>query len=92
MRLWQATNPKARDFRVDTIGKAFTSQVVPVRANGTHRLRVAPPKKGFTAYLVEVTFPSGGRYPFKFTSEVYVTPDVLPYRWKDARPITAPPK
>ena len=92
VRLWQATNPKARDFRVDTIGKAFTSEVVPVRANGTHRLRVAPPKEGFTAYLVEVTFPSGGKYPFKFTSEVYVTPDVLPYRWKDARPITAPPK
>ena len=32
----------------------------------------------------------GGKYPLKVTTEVYVKPDVLPYRWEDARPITAP--
>jgi hypothetical protein len=37
-----------------------------------------------------MTYPSGTKYPFKFTTEVYVKPDILPYRWEDARPITAP--
>ncbi len=49
------------------------------------------PAEGFTAYFVEMTYPSGVKYPFKFTTEVYVKPDILPYRWEDARPITAPP-
>ena len=49
------------------------------------------PAKGFTAYFVELVYDSGTKYPFKFTTEVSVTPDVLPYRWKDAKPITAPP-
>ena len=41
----------------------------------------AAPEKGWTAYFVEMTFPSGGKYPFKFTSEVSVVPDVLPFRF-----------
>lgn len=88
VRLWQATNPKVRDFRVETIGKAFTATSVPTLASGEHLARIDRPKAGFTAYFVEVTFPGGGKYPFKFTSEVYVIPDVFPYKWRDARPIT----
>jgi len=90
VRLWQGTNPKARDFRVETLGKAFTSRVLQPRADGTYVGAVAKPADGFTAYFVELTYPSGGKYPLKFTTEVYVTPDVLPYRWEDARPITKP--
>jgi PhoPQ-activated pathogenicity-related protein len=90
VRLWQATNPDARDFRVDTIGKAFTSTALRPGADGSYVGAVAKPTKGFTAYFVELTYPSGSAYPFKFTTEVYVTPDVYPYRWEDARPITAP--
>jgi hypothetical protein len=29
-------------------------------------------------------------YPFKFSTEVSVTPNTFPYKWADARPITAP--
>jgi PhoPQ-activated pathogenicity-related protein len=89
--LWQGNNPKERDFRVDVIGdKAFTSTPLTAQANGTYVGKVETPAAGFTAYFVEMSYPSGTRYPFKFTTEVYVTPDVLPYRWEDARPITAP--
>lgn len=90
VRLWQATNPRARDFRVDTIGKAFASTLLAPRADGTYVGAVPKPARGYTAYFVELTYPSGGKYPLKFTTEVQVIPDVLPYRWKDARPITAP--
>jgi PhoPQ-activated pathogenicity-related protein len=89
--LWQGTNPAARDFRVATLGdKAFTSSPLQPAADGTYVANVDQPASGFTAYFVELTYPSGTQYPFKFTTEVYVKPDVLPYRWEDARPITAP--
>jgi PhoPQ-activated pathogenicity-related protein len=91
VRLWQGSNPNARDFRVDTVGdKAFTSTVLQPQADGTYVANVEQPASGFTAYFVELTYPSGGKYPFKFTTEVYVKPDVFPYRWEDARAITAP--
>jgi PhoPQ-activated pathogenicity-related protein len=91
VRLWQGTNPKARDFRLDTIGKSFASTVLQPQKDGTYVGDVPKPASGYTAYFVELTYPSGGKYPFKFTTEVYVKPDVLPYRWEDAKPITAPP-
>ncbi len=84
VRLWHATNPKARDFRLDIIGKAYTSEVIQPVKEGVYVGRMAKPEAGFTAYFVEMTFPSGGKYPFKFTSGVRITPDVLPF--------TMPPK
>ena len=90
VRLWQGNDPKARDFRVDTIGKAFTSTVLTPQADGTWVGKVEKPPAGWTAYFVEMTYPSASPYPFKFTTEVSVIPDTLPYKWKDARPITAP--
>jgi PhoPQ-activated pathogenicity-related protein len=90
VRLWQGNNPKARDFRVDTLGdKAFTSTVLQPSADGSYVGNIDKPAAGFSAYFVELTYP-GGKYPLKVTTEVYVKPDVLPYRWEDARPITAP--
>jgi PhoPQ-activated pathogenicity-related protein len=88
--LWQGNDPKARDFRVDTIGKAFTSTPLKRGKDGTWVGKVAKPKSGWTAYFVELTYPSGTKYPFKFTTEVSVIPDTLPFKWKDARPIIAP--
>jgi PhoPQ-activated pathogenicity-related protein len=88
--LWQGSNPKERDFRVDSIGNAFTSTPLQAQADGTYVGNVPKPAEGFTAYFVEMTYPSGMKYPLKVSTEVYVKPDILPYRWEDARPITAP--
>ena len=89
VRLWQATNPQARDFRVDTIGKAFTSTTLSRAADGTFIGAVLRPASGYTAYFVELVYPSGTKYPLKFTTEVQVIPDILPYRWEDARPVSS---
>ncbi|MFN0119598.1 MAG: PhoPQ-activated pathogenicity-related family protein, partial [Blastocatellia bacterium] len=48
VNLWQATNPKARDFRLDVIGKAYTSTPLQPQANGTWAGRVARPASGYT--------------------------------------------
>jgi PhoPQ-activated pathogenicity-related protein len=90
VNLWQGNDPKARDFRVDTIGKAFSPTPLTRRKDGTWVGKVAKPAAGWTAYFVELTYPSGGKYPLKFTTEVSVIPDTLPFKWKDARPIIAP--
>lgn len=84
VRLWQATNPKARDFRLDVIGPAYTATVLQPQADGRYVGRVAKPATGWTAHFVELTFDSGGKFPFKFTTEVVVTPNILPFKWEDA--------
>ncbi|MEK6303013.1 MAG: PhoPQ-activated pathogenicity-related family protein [Acidobacteriota bacterium] len=85
VNLWQATNPNARDFRVDTIGKAYTSSSLKEERPGVYVGRVDKPAKGFTAFFVELVYDSGGKYPFKFTTEVSVVPDVLPFRFKSTQ-------
>ncbi|HZZ36441.1 MAG TPA: hypothetical protein VFE03_11990, partial [Caulobacteraceae bacterium] len=65
-------------------GKVWTSTVLTPTANGTYVGRVEKPAKGYAAFFVELTYDSGGAYPFKFTTEVSVIPDVLTFRWADA--------
>jgi PhoPQ-activated pathogenicity-related protein len=84
VNLWQATNPDARDFRLDTIGPAYQRTPLAPGADGTYVAKVESPPTGFTAYFVELVFDGPGRYPFKFTTEVAITPDELPYDWSEA--------
>jgi PhoPQ-activated pathogenicity-related protein len=80
VKLWQATNPGARDFRVTSIGTKWKSSPLQDQGDGVYVAKVAPPKRGWTAYMVEMTFPSGLLLaPFKFTTGVKVIPDVEPF-------------
>ena len=79
VKLWQATNPDGRDFRLEQIGPAYKStELKPVKP-GVYVGKVDKPAKGFTAYFVEMTFPSGRSFPFKFTTGVVVNPDTYPF-------------
>jgi PhoPQ-activated pathogenicity-related protein len=80
VRLWQATAAKARDFRLETIGPALKSSPLEDQGSGKYVAKVPPPEKGWTAFFVELVYRSGGREPLKFTTPVYVVPDVLPYK------------
>ncbi len=87
VKLWQATNPNARDFRLDTIGKAWTSTDLTDQGDGVYVGRVPKPEKGWTAFMVELTFKREGLpAPFKFTTQVKVTPDVLPFKFQPKPP------
>ncbi len=83
VHLWQATNPEARDFRLEKIGPAYKSSDVSPADDGLYIGRVSQPSKGFTAYFVELVYDNGGKYPFKFTTAVRVVPDVLPFADKN---------
>lgn len=80
--VWQANNPKARDFRLDIIGKAYQSSTAEQTGDGEYVARPTPPEQGWTAYFVELTYDSGGSYPLKVTTAVRVTPDTLPHKDK----------
>ena len=86
--LWQATNPKARDFRLLTIGKAYTSRPLTDQGDGLYVGQIEVPKEGWTAFFVELAFDVGGTVPFKVTTAVRVLPDKLPHEMID--PTTAP--
>ena len=81
VKLWQATNPDARDFRMETLGPQYESSVLSEQGSGVYIGKVPPPAKGWTAFFVELTYPSGCPAPFKFTTQVRVMPDVLPYKF-----------
>jgi PhoPQ-activated pathogenicity-related protein len=86
VNLWQATNPKARDFRLLTIGKAYQSSLLEPDGKGTYVGRVARPETGWTAFFVELVFDSGDeKAPYKFTTQVQVVPDVLPHSFDEFR-------
>ena len=74
--LWQATNPVARDFRLEAIGPAYHRSVLEERGDGIYIAKSPNPAQGWVAYFIELTFPSGGPYPFKFTTGVRVAPEV----------------
>ena len=79
VKLWQAHNPKARDFRLETIGAAWTSVDLTPDAQGQYVGQITPPSAGWTAAMVELTYDLGAAAPLKLTTAVYVTPDRLPF-------------
>src|SRR4029453_16614813 len=87
VKLWQATNPAARDFRVESLGKVWKSATV-AGTGDVFEATVQKPEKGWTAFLLELTFPGplGEKGPpFKFTTQVKVVPDVLPFKFPPER-------
>jgi PhoPQ-activated pathogenicity-related protein len=85
VNLWQATDPKARDFRLDSIGKAYQSSRLESESEGVWVARVTPPKAGWTAFFVELVFDSGEKAPYKFTTQVHIVPNVLPHNIDEFR-------
>jgi PhoPQ-activated pathogenicity-related protein len=78
-RLWEAVNPKARDFRIETIGKAFNYHDLFDQGNNTYVAQIAPPEHGWRAMFVELAYPTPSGKQFKITTGVRVTPDILPF-------------
>lgn len=83
VKLWQATNTEARDFRLETIGKGWTSSTLADQGKGLYIAKVSSPEKGWTAFMVEMTY-DAKPLPFKFTTPVRVIPDTTLHKLKPA--------
>ena len=85
VRLWQATNPNARDFRLATIGEAWQSTPLADSGGGVYIGQVATPPQGWTAFTVELTYPGSPLIPELletariYTTDVQITPPDLPF-------------
>lgn len=75
---WQAANPNARDFRLETLGPVWKSSPLEGRG-GVFTASVEKPAQGWAASMVELTFDIGASAPLKLTTDVLVTPDTLPF-------------
>ena len=71
---------------------AYTSTTLTEESPGVYLARVPRPVEGFTAFFVELIYDSGFRNPWKFTTEVSVVPDILPFKWEDAKAKYPPPR
>ncbi|HEY2952377.1 MAG TPA: PhoPQ-activated pathogenicity-related family protein [Verrucomicrobiae bacterium] len=81
VKLWQATNPDARDFRLLTIGPVWKSTDLKDEGGGVYIAKVQKPEKGWTAFFAELTYENGTATPFKFTTQVRVIPEVKPFKY-----------
>jgi PhoPQ-activated pathogenicity-related protein len=81
VKLWQATNPDARDFRLETLGPKYVEKEIPINDSGTYEVTLETPEKGWTAGFLELTY-ADEPAPYKFTSGVTITPDTLPFKDK----------
>jgi PhoPQ-activated pathogenicity-related protein len=82
VRLWQATNPEARDFRLDTLGPKWQSSTLNDQGGGIYVAKISQPAKGWTAFFAELTFATGSAEPFKFTTQVRVLPEVTNHKFE----------
>jgi PhoPQ-activated pathogenicity-related protein len=79
-QLWQATNPEARDFRLETFGTNWSARPL-TSEDGHFSVRIPEPDRGWTAALVELTYAGPLNTPFKLTTPVFVRPDRTLHRF-----------
>ena len=77
--LWVANNPRARDFRLETVGPIYTPTPLKLSDGDNQTLQIPTPEKGWNAYFVEFTYDIGAATPLKVSTEVKVIPDILPF-------------
>lgn len=79
VNLWQAHNPNARDFRVMTIGKNWKSSRLEPQADGSYKAPLPLPEKGWSAYYLEMVYPSPEGLNFRVGTDIIILPDTFPF-------------
>jgi PhoPQ-activated pathogenicity-related protein len=84
IKLWQATNPQARDFRLETLGPKWTESPLSLH-EGVCTARVSEPAEGWTAFMLELTYAGAVGHPLKLTTQVRVVPEKTKYEFVPAK-------
>lgn len=77
--LWNAHNPKGRDFRLYVIDRIWLAKRIEIPVDGNIYVEINSPDEGFTGWFVEATYHINASIPFKQTTGVVVTPDEYPF-------------
>lgn len=86
VRLWQAHNPRARDFRLESIGAAWTDSPLSDQGGGAYIGFVPKPAQGWSAFFVDLDFGDG----IILSTEVAITPNTLPFAGQACPAISGP--
>jgi PhoPQ-activated pathogenicity-related protein len=81
VKLWQATNPKTRDFRIDEVGQIYKSTDLVAQEDGSYVAQVETPPAGWTAYMIELAFPGADGTTLKFSTPIRVVPETTPHTY-----------
>ncbi|WP_456404162.1 PhoPQ-activated protein PqaA family protein [Thiolapillus sp.] len=82
--LWQATNPEARDFRLEEIGPAWRRTRLSSDGDGVYLGKVEAPETGYIAYALELRYDEdnfAGLLDISqyYTTQVQVRPETFPF-------------
>jgi PhoPQ-activated pathogenicity-related protein len=77
VKMWQATNPNNRDFRIDSFGANYTSSTLSDQGGGTYVAHVNAPTTGATAFFAELTYTVDG-VTLTFTTQADTVPLFTP--------------
>ncbi|HDP35417.1 MAG TPA: hypothetical protein ENN29_09945 [Candidatus Hydrogenedentes bacterium] len=81
VKLWQATNPESRDFRINILGPVWEATELAPDADGVYTGKVETPEKGWTAFVVELTFDGPGEDDLVLSSPTRVVPDTTLHKF-----------
>jgi PhoPQ-activated pathogenicity-related protein len=80
IRLWEAVNEHARDFKLYVVGEdAWQMKAIDVAESGSYVIPVPAPENGFRGALVEIVFNPDSDFPLTLTTGTLVTPDIYPF-------------
>ena len=82
VKLWSAVNPKARDFRKETIGDNWQAISLDKLESGVYKGKPGVPSEGWKAYFIELSYSTPFGIPLKLTTPVRVLPDTLPFEYE----------
>lgn len=77
VKLWEANNTEARDFRIDVFGPGWKETLLPVQENGIYEVPISAPEKGWKGHFVELSYM--GNAPIKVTTGIKVLPESYPF-------------
>lgn len=77
--LVQATNANDRDFRLETIGEAWSRTRLFDLGGGVYRGGVEEPTQGWTAFAIELVYGNTALTRQTFTTDVRILPELLPF-------------
>ena len=82
VKLWSAVNPKARDFRKESIGDIWQAISLDKLEDGVYKGKPDVPSDGWKAYFIELSYETPFGIPLKLTTSVRVLPDTLPFEYE----------
>ena len=92
-RLWRTRNADGRDFRLKTIGEAWTATTLQAEAPGRYVVSPMTPDEGWKAFFVELIFPSARPGLCQvYSTRVFVTPEDRPFEGTEPWMVEAPDK